>query len=98
MKIPAFAQAVPRYCPHAMEHFIPCFWQLHREELQSVAQYVGSVPEMMQKLEVAGLKSLSLVIISPLKEAQLIHSSKTFVAEKLNIKDTVGPKNRVLLL
>ena len=38
MKIPAFAQAAPRYCPHAMEHFIPCFWQLHREELQSVAQ------------------------------------------------------------
>ena len=37
MKIPAFAQAVPQYCSHAMEHFIPCFWQLHREELQSVA-------------------------------------------------------------
>ena len=52
--------------------------------------YVGSVPEIMQKLKVAGLKSLSLVIISPLKEAQLIHSSKTFVAEKFNIKDTVS--------
>ena len=35
-----------------------------KQNFESV-HYVGSIPEMMQKLEVAGVKSLSLVIISP---------------------------------